>query len=74
MLRDVAQTAPYMHAGQYSTLSEVLTHYNEGGLEWLGHNELSPLGLNATALSQLEAFLRTLSSSATANGQAQQGP
>jgi cytochrome c peroxidase len=61
MLRDVAQTAPYMHAGQYSTLSEVLTHYNEGGLEWLGHNELSPLGLNEAELAQLEEFLRALS-------------
>ena len=30
-LRNVAQTAPYMHAGQFATLAEVLTHYNEGG-------------------------------------------
>ena len=27
-LRNVAERAPYMHAGQFSTLSEVVDHYN----------------------------------------------
>jgi cytochrome c peroxidase len=59
-LRNVAQTAPYMHAGQFATLAEVLTHYNEGGLALVGHNELAPLDLTEHELAQIEAFLRTL--------------
>lgn len=59
-LRNVAETAPYMHAGQFATLEEVVRHYNEGGLQMLGHNELSPLGLSEGEASQIVAFLRTL--------------
>ena len=29
-LRNIALTAPYMHDGRFSTLEEVLDHYNEG--------------------------------------------
>ena len=46
-LRNVAETAPYMHMGQFATLAEVLAHYNDGGQALLGHNELAPLGLTA---------------------------
>ena len=60
-LRNVAETGPYMHAGQYATLAEVLQHYNHPPLASVGHSELEPLGLTATELVQLEAFLRTLS-------------
>jgi cytochrome c peroxidase len=31
-LRDVAITAPYMHDGYYQTLTEVVQHYNMGGV------------------------------------------
>ncbi len=31
-LRDVALTAPYMHDGYYQTLSDVVQHYNMGGV------------------------------------------
>ena len=31
-LRDVALTAPYMHDGTYTTLSQVVQHYNMGGV------------------------------------------
>ena len=31
-LRDVALTAPYMHDGYYTTLTEVVQHYNMGGV------------------------------------------
>ena len=31
-LRDVAITAPYMHDGYYETLTEVVQHYNMGGV------------------------------------------
>ena len=27
-LRNVAERAPYMHAGQFATLADVLDHYN----------------------------------------------
>lgn len=59
-LRNVAQTAPYMHAGQFATLSEVLEHYNRAVSGSIGHNELEPLNLSETELEQLEAFLHSL--------------
>lgn len=60
-LRNVAERAPYMHAGQFATLAEVLEHYNRAPSAPAGHTELKPLGLGATELRQLEAFLRSLS-------------
>jgi cytochrome c peroxidase len=59
-LRNVAERAPYMHAGQFATLAEVLEHYNRAPSAPAGHTELKPLGLSATELRQLEAFLRSL--------------
>jgi cytochrome c peroxidase len=59
-LRNVAETAPYMHAGQYATLYETLQHYNLAGYTLVGHNELVPLNLSQQEVNQLEAFLRTL--------------
>lgn len=60
-LRNVAERAPYMHAGQFATLAEVLDHYNRAPAAPAGRTELKPLGLSRTELRQLEAFLRTLS-------------
>lgn len=60
-LRNVAETAPYMHGGQISTLSEVIRHYNVAPVSMLSHNEAKPLALRAVEERQLEAFLRTLS-------------
>jgi cytochrome c peroxidase len=60
-LRDVADRAPYMHAGQFATLADALAHYNRAPAGAHGHSELTPLKLNARELRQLEAFLRTLS-------------
>jgi cytochrome c peroxidase len=59
-LRNVAQTAPYMDAGQKKTLHEVLEHYNHAPQAPAGHSELKPLGLSSTELDQLEAFLKSL--------------
>jgi cytochrome c peroxidase len=59
-LRNVAATAPYMHAGQFANLTEALQHYNQGGYALLGHNELLPLNLSEQEVKQLEAFLNTL--------------
>lgn len=60
-LRNVAERAPYMHAGQFTTLAQVLLHYNRAPKAPSGHSELKPLKLGTRELAQLEAFLRTLS-------------
>ncbi|HYK05308.1 MAG TPA: cytochrome c peroxidase [Thermoanaerobaculia bacterium] len=60
-LRNVAERAPYMHAGQLSSLEEVVAHYNRAPAAPAGHTELKPLRLTARELQQLVAFLRTLS-------------
>ena len=60
-LRNVAERAPYMHAGQLATLRDVLNHYNRAPAAPAGHSELKALRLSAAELDELEAFLRTLS-------------
>jgi cytochrome c peroxidase len=60
-LRHIAETAPYMHAGQFSTLGEVLDHYNQAPTAPAGRTELKPLHFSKAELAQLEAFLRSLS-------------
>ncbi|MEZ5293276.1 MAG: cytochrome c peroxidase [Vicinamibacterales bacterium] len=60
-LRDVAGRAPYMDAGQFASLAEVLDHYNRAPAAPIGHSELRPLRLTAAELGRLEAFLRSLS-------------
>ena len=60
-LRNVAERPPYMHAGQFSTLKEVLDHYNSSPEAPAGKTELHPLNLTEREISRLEAFLRTLS-------------
>ncbi len=61
-LRNVAQTAPYMHDGSIEHLGEVIQFYDEGGKANpnLDRN-LRPLGLSATERAELESFLRGLS-------------
>ena len=61
-LRNVAETAPYMHAGQLSTLADVINHYDEAELAMVGHNEAEPLGLRPVERRQLETFLEVLTS------------
>ncbi|MCC7355436.1 MAG: cytochrome-c peroxidase [Anaerolineae bacterium] len=65
-LRNVAESAPYMHAGQFATLRQVLAHYNRAAPGPVGKTELFPLGLSGKELAQLEAFLKTLSGPLTA--------
>lgn len=60
-LRNVAETGPYMHAGRKKTLREVLEHYNTAPTSPAGHSELKPLRLSEHELTQLEAFLKSLS-------------
>ena len=59
-LRNMSQTGPYMHAGQFTTILEVLDFYNRAPQPAEGHSELVPLHLNDQELSQLEAFLLAL--------------
>jgi cytochrome c peroxidase len=60
-LRDVARRPPYMHDGSMTSLAQVIGFYNEGGVknEWLS-GEMKPLGLNATEMTDLVAFLEAL--------------
>jgi cytochrome c peroxidase len=63
-LRNVAETAPYMHDGSFATLEDVLRHYNKlEATPAVGHREetLKPLNLNKKELEQLKAFLTSLS-------------
>jgi len=59
-LRNVANRAPYMHAGQIATLEDVIAHYDAAPKAPFGHSELKPLRLSGTEQRQLVAFLKTL--------------
>lgn len=61
-LRNVADRAPYMHAGQFATLDRVLAHYNEAHAAPFGQSEIKPLRLSTLEQQQLVAFLKTLTS------------
>jgi cytochrome c peroxidase len=61
-LRNVAHRGPYMHAGQFATLEDVLHHYNTAPRAPIGHGELEPLNLTEEQLAQIIAFLKTLDS------------
>ena len=54
-LRNVVDHPPYMHAGQFSTIREVLEFYRRSKNLDIGHQNLSDEDLSA-----LEAFLETL--------------
>lgn len=76
-LRGVAQRAPYMHAGQLSTLEQVVRHYVAAPHAAVGHSELThrhagggpakhderaPIELTDAEVADLVSFLGTLSS------------
>jgi len=62
-LRNVSRTAPYMHAGQYKTLKDVLQHYNDPPPLTTRQSALFPdIDLNEEEINQLEAFLISLES------------
>jgi cytochrome c peroxidase len=63
-LRNVAVTAPYMHDGSLATLEEVIAHYNDGGVLHDGLDpRVHPLGLGRSEISDLVAFLESLTGS-----------
>jgi cytochrome c peroxidase len=70
-LRNVAQRPPYMHAGQFATLEQVVAHYAASPSAVLGHSELARPGgrhadrqavrLSPAEVRDVAAFLGTLS-------------
>jgi cytochrome c peroxidase len=59
-LRGVAARPPDMHAGQFSTLEEVVDHYARAPRSAEGHSEAKPLQLSEREKAALVAFLGTL--------------
>jgi cytochrome c peroxidase len=70
-LRNVAMRAPYMHAGQFSTLDQVIAHYAQSPVAALGQSELARasatrsdrqiIRLSSADIRDIKAFLETLS-------------
>ena len=60
-LRNVANTAPYMHNGIFPDLDAVIRHYNHAPPAFPGHTDLVPLALTEQQSAALKAFLLTLS-------------
>jgi cytochrome c peroxidase len=74
-LRNVSLRPPYMHAGQFKTIEEVITHYVKAPAAVVGHSELSsaakgrtgtsreraPIQLSEPDIQAVAAFLTTLS-------------
>ncbi|MDB4260334.1 cytochrome-c peroxidase [Porticoccaceae bacterium] len=69
-LRNIAETAPYMHSGRFETLREVAKFYSDGrghavpeGEDLLLHWHISEPDLSSHELDRLVDFMRTLSDS-----------
>ncbi|MCZ8547659.1 c-type cytochrome [Mesorhizobium qingshengii] len=60
-LRGAATRPPYMHAGQFSSLDEVVAHYAKAAPSVEGMSEVHPLELSDRERGALVAFLKTLS-------------
>jgi cytochrome c peroxidase len=68
-LRNIAVTGPFMHDGSLKTLRDVVDHYNNGGItqktdpvnDFLSGG-IRPLNLTEQQMSDLVAFLETLTS------------
>jgi cytochrome c peroxidase len=66
-LRNVAQTAPYMHTGALPTLRAVVEYYNKGGERGnpgVKDRKIEELGLSDTEIDDLVSFLETLTGEA----------
>ena len=62
-LRNVALTAPYMHAGQFATLEEVVDHYARAPeVPFPEHTDIQPAPFDERDRAHLVAFLATLTS------------
>ncbi|MCU0321802.1 MAG: hypothetical protein MUE72_05255 [Chitinophagaceae bacterium] len=81
-LRNIALTAPYMHDGRFSTLEEVVEHYNSGikahpnldnVLKQPNGNPIQ-LNLTTTQKASLVAFMKTLTDPTIATNQKWSNP
>ncbi|MBZ9873434.1 c-type cytochrome [Mesorhizobium sp. BR1-1-9] len=59
-LRGAATRPPYMHAGQFASLDEVVAHYAKAAPSVEGTSEIHPLALSDRERTALVAFLKTL--------------
>jgi len=60
-LREISNTAPYMHDGRFATLEEVVAHYNKGGVKNpFMDNQIIPLNLTEAEIKDLVEMLKTL--------------
>ena len=72
-LRNIAESAPYMHDGRFATLEEVVEHYNSGvvasspNLDSEMDHFVGGLNLTVTEKADLVAFLLTFSDSTYLN-------
>ena len=65
-LRNVTQTAPYMHDGSEATLEEVVAFYDRGGVPNDNlSDEIKPLGLSQSEQRDLVAFMEALTGPVT---------
>ncbi len=68
-IRNINQTAPYMHNGVYTTIDEVIAFYQKGGGKGIGlnvYNQTLPfdsLQLSKKEILQLKKFILTLNDS-----------
>jgi len=71
-LRQITETAPYMHDGSQKTLKEVVSFYNKGGHsnKWL-NSKIKPLNLDKNEEQDLIEFLKALSGEITWHGKEQ---
>lgn len=58
-VRNIKDTAPYMHDGSLKTLKEVVEHYNKGGIEnkWLTRDKVRKLNLTEAEVMDIVAFM-----------------
>ncbi|MBF0279831.1 MAG: hypothetical protein HQM13_18680 [SAR324 cluster bacterium] len=59
-LRFLSKTAPYMHAGQFQTLEDVIWQYRDVPPSAIGKTELQRLNMSGAEFAQIEDFLKTL--------------
>jgi cytochrome c peroxidase len=62
-LREISRRGPYMHDGSIGTLRGVIERYDDGGVDRPSRSDLvKPLGLSEQEKSDLESFLKSLTS------------
>jgi cytochrome c peroxidase len=68
-LRGASLHAPFMHAGQFKSLQEVLKHYSNAPTSPTGQSKVKPLNLSNLEMQQIEAFLKSLEAPINADAQ-----